>query len=305
MFFRFALLTLLFGLLIYWFSVHLTPEDLPQYQKLMAESTHLRTRRALEEEPALQKRQNVQKDIWSQNEMHHFQIQSQGSQLTLWQKKDKIEAEEYLENIFCTTSNALNLKADEGIYSFPSHQFIAESHCKLFQGENQIDGTRIHFDLMEETLTYDNPRGHIASGLFDFSAKTLFWEKEADLLYLIDEVKIQQLDDLTLLAKRGTVFLDQLEPKLIVLEGGVRLISTRFEGKESYAMADQLTYNPLDQTLLFSADKRVLFWQDGFSLSASEVLIRQDQSVVGHGDVHFTFDVEEQNQIDAFFKQYL
>jgi hypothetical protein len=72
------------------------------------------------------------------------------------------------------------------------------------------------------------------------------------------------------------------------------------------AIADTVTYNPVDKTILLStiAPKKVLFWQEGLRMSAPEVLIRQDQ-IQGLGNVHFTFTFEEQNAIDKVFEKYL
>jgi len=304
-FFRFLLVALLFGCGIYWFHIRLCPEDAAAYEKLVQESLDLRTRRALEEKPAHQKRQDVQKDIWTQNETRHFQIQSQDSDLTISQKREKLEVFESLIDIQCSVENEFSLSADEGIYTYPSHQFIGQKNCRLIQNQNQIDGTRIHLDLIQEIVTYENPKGRLASGPLNFTAKKLIWDKKANQLHLIDEVHIAQPGQFFLVANLGTVDLDQLQPTLVTLDGNVRLISSRIQDKESYAVADTLTYNPTEKTLLFAAANRVLFWQDGLALSASEVLIRQDQTVEGHGDVHFSFDLDEQNYIDELFKQYL
>lgn len=304
MFRIFAVISLLL-FAVYWFHIRMRPEDAAFYEKLIQESIDLRAKRALEETPAHQKRQGVQKDIWTQNETRHFQIHSLNSDLTLSQKREKIEATEELEEIQCTIQNEFTLTADEGIYTYPSHQFIAQKNCHLIQNQNQIDGTRIHLDLDGEMVTYDNPKGRLASGPLNFAAKKLIWDKKANQLHLIDHVRIDQPDHFSLLANLGTVDLNELQPTLITLQGNVRLISSRIQDKESFALADTLTYNPTEKTLLFSAQKRVLFWQEGLSLSASEILIRQDQAVEGHGDVHFAFDLDEQNFIDELFKQYL
>lgn len=308
MFFRFLAVIGLSALAIYWVHIRMRPEDVTAYHKLIQESTELRTRHALEEKPAHQKRHGVQKDIWSQDETRHFQIQSAHSELILSQKKDKTEAIEELKEIRCSIKDGFTLIADEGLYTFPSHQFIAQKNCHLVQDQNQIDGTRIHLDLAQEVVTYENPKGHLASGPLNFTADKLIWHKREGKLYLIDRVTIEQPEQFTLLAKRGTLTLDELQPTLLLLQGNVRLISSRIQGKESYAVADALTYDPAEKTFLFTADRKVLFWQEGLALSASEVLIRQihqDQTVEGHGDVHFTFDLEEQNSIDELFKQYL
>lgn len=303
--FRFLSLATLLIFAIYWFHIRKSPEDALAYEHLIQESIDLRTRRALEEKPAHQKRQHVQKDIWTQNETRHFQIQSQDSDLTIAQKKEKLEAIEELKNINCSIQNEFTLSADEGFYTYPTHQFIAEQNCRLTQNQNQIDGTRIQLDLVQEIVTYENPKGHLISGPFDFTAKQLIWDKKANQLHLLDDVHIDQPGQFNLVANLGTVDLAELQPTLITLEGNVRLISSRIQDKESYAVADALIYNPIEKTLLFSAAHKVLFWQEGLSLSASEILIRQDQTVEGHGDVHFSFDLEEQNYIDELFKQYL
>ncbi len=305
MFFRITLLSALLSFGIYWFFVRIQPEDADRYRKLMAESIELRARKAIETEPAFQERQGVQKDIWTHNETHHFRILSQGSELKVLQKKDQIEATENLKQIEGTTPHGFTLLAEEGSYIYPSHQFVAQKNCLLKQGENQIEGNRIDLDLAEEKLKLENPKGHIAPESLDFTAKFLTWEKEANRLYLIDEVRVTQTDDLILLAKKGIVHLEEFKPTQVTLEGNVRLISSRFQNKESFAMADHLTFDPREKTLLFGAEQKVLFWQEGLTLSASEVLIRKDQTIEGHGDVHFTFSLDEQNRIDEFFKQYL
>lgn len=305
MFFRFLGLSLIASALLYWFCIRLTPSDPILYDKLVQESIQLRTRKALEEEPAHQKRSGVLKDIWTQNEASHFQIQSEDSDLTISQKRGKFEAIERLKTMSAQTENEFTLEADEGIYTYPSHQLIAKDNCHLRQNESVIDGSLIHLDMVKEVVAYENPKGYLKKGPYFFTAKKLLWDKKNNKLHLIDQVEISQPNSFNLLANLGTVDLNNLEPTLITLEGNVRLISSKIQGKESYAVADRLTYCPIEKTLTFSADRRVLFWQDGLSLSASEILILEDQAVEGRGDVHFTFNLEEQNYIDELFRQYL
>ena len=104
----------------------------------------------------------------------------------------------------------------------------------------------------------------------------------------------------TLIADTG-----KFQPEKLTLEGNVRLVAAKLEGKESFALAEKVVYDPIEKTLLFSSTKKVLFWQEGLSLSAQEVLIKKDQTVEGKGDVHFCFDLEEKNSIEQLFKQYL
>jgi lipopolysaccharide export system protein LptA len=300
---RFLTLIFFVSCVIYHYHIPLRPEDIIAYERLVQESTELRTKRALEEKPAQQQRQGVRKDIWSHDEITHLQIESEHSELILTQKKDKTEIIEELQKIRCAVENDFTLTADEGIYAYPSHQFIAQKNCHLTQNENHIDGTRIHLDLASEIVTYENPKG--TCGTLNFTAKQLIWKKKEGKLYLTDHVTIDQPDQFTLLADEGVLTLNQLHPAELILKGNVRLLSSRIQDKNSYAIADTLIYDPILKTLLFTADKKVLFWQEGLSLSANQIFIRSDQTVEGRGDVHFTFDLEEQNFIDKLFKQYL
>ena len=302
---RFLAVMSLLSFAIYWFQIRVRPEDATNYETLTQESRALRKRRTLEETPAHQGRQNVQKDIWTQDETRHLQIRSQSSHLTISQKKDKMEVVEHLTDIQCIAQNEFILEAEEGFYHYPSHQLLARTNCRLIQDQNQIDGTQILFDLIEEKVTYENPTGTLALGPLTFTAKTLIWNKKTNQLHLMEDVHINQSDQWTLTSDLGTVELGPFKPSLLILEGNVRLISSQIQNKETYAVADTLTYDPIDKTLLFSAAHKVLLWQEGLSLSAPEIFIREDQTVEGRGDVHFTFDLDEQHYIDELFKQYL
>ena len=305
MFLRFLLITFPLAGVIFWYTLRLTPKDQELFTKLLQESLELRTRHALEEKPALQKRQHVQKDIWTQDELRHLEIKSEESDLTISQNKEKTEAVEKLKKIHGNIDNEFTLTADVGIYTFSSHQFIARENCEITQNENRINGSRIDLDLTHEILHYENPKGHLASGPVDFEAKKLTWDKKENRLFLTENVVIKKPEEFTILANEGILNLENLKPTLITLSGNVRLISSKIQDKESFALADTLVYNPNDQTLLFSREKRVLFWQEGLSLSASEILIRKDRTVEGLGDVHFSFDFEEQNFINQLFEKYL
>ena len=130
MFLRFALSIAIVAFAIYWFQIRMRDEDIVAYHKLIQESTELRSRHALEEAPAYQQRRGVQKEIWSENETRHFQIESEESELTL----NKNGVVEQLKNIHGQLEGEFALSADEGTYQFPSHQFVAEKNCHLVQG---------------------------------------------------------------------------------------------------------------------------------------------------------------------------
>lgn len=127
---------------IYIFLIRIRPEEVSSYRKLTAASAELRSRKALEREPANQLRQGVQKDIWIANERQrlHFRFKSEKSHLALTQKKGKISAVEKLKQIECLIQEAVDpassiqklrmFRANEGTYYFPSHRFSA-NHIDL------------------------------------------------------------------------------------------------------------------------------------------------------------------------------
>jgi hypothetical protein len=291
-------------LAVYWFHIRIDAQDIIKCEQLLQESAEIRAKNALADAPASQLRHKVQKDIWSQNETRHVQIQSEESQLIL-QKNEQLEGVEELKNLRCTLEDDLILTAEEGIYAFPSHSFSAQKNCHLAKEDNYIDGTFLDLNLEKGILTYDNPVGHLSSGPFDFTAKKLTWYKKTGKILLEEDVTIYRQDKTIINAEKATLALHEFEPLLFEMEGHVQLISSELNEKKSFAIADKLIYHPIEETLVFSSAKRVLFWQDGLSLSAPEVLISKDQSVVGLGDVHLSFDLEEQNSINALFKQYL
>lgn len=94
----------------------------------------------------------------------------------------------------------------------------------------------------------------------------------------------------------------------LCLKTNVKVRDRSFSDRETVALADQVLYRFEEETffLLSTAPKRVLFWQQGLSMSAPEVRIKRiDGSVEGIGDVHFSFSLEEQNALSEIFSKYL
>ena len=256
-----------------------------QYQKLVQESRDLHSKRALEKNPALQVRKDVQKDIWALHNGNrtHFQLKSEASELTIRQSKDKFEAVEQLQHLesFLQGEDFRYLTAKEGTYFYPSHCFLAEgTEFFSYRGDSEtpfLQGTAREavFEAIDNSPTL---AAHGVQGIFDSM------HCEADEMTWLQEG--------------------------LSLQGNVHLFSAIIQGKESFALADTLTYNPRDKTLVLSSEKKVLFWQEGSRLSASEVRIRRDpiteiDSIEGVGDVHFAFDLEEENAIQQMFGKYL
>lgn len=273
MLFRFLALVLLSLFSVYWLHIRLTPEDISAYEKLLLDTSRIRERRVLKDKIARQERFQTKKDLWIENETKKITIESKSSSLALSQEKNHVAIVETFSHLAAQLPEGYTLFADKGTYRFPAHQFTAEENCLLTQGESRISADKMHFDLAKQTISCSLPEGELAEGL-KFSGKTLTWDKKENKLYLDQEVRLISKD----------------------------------RGKQSFAIADRLVYNLSDETILLSSQEKVLFWQEGLRLSASEVLIhrnKEEETVKGKGDVHFCFTMEEQSLIDEIFKQYL
>ena len=249
----FCVLLFFFALLIYRQFVAVGEKELASYKELMQESLELKSKHALEKEPAKEIRSHVQKDIWTGKDQKksHIQIISEHSELILSQQGRSLEAYETFHNMKgCAerqtdSSPMYRIESEEGFYRFPSDQLIAKK-VKVF--------TEDHFYL------------------------------EADQAEIVDANLPLQL------------------------EGNVRLRSSSWQGKETYALASKATYCPKERLfiLLGSTEQHVLCWQDGATFAAKELHIQQDaKTVEGAGDIRFSFNMEEKNYFESIFSRYL
>ena len=207
---------------------------------------------------------------------------------------------------------AIYQKGFAALYPAPS------SLCRVTQGDTEILAEKIDFDFENEQLICKLPEGEWHSerleGPIRFSAEGLIGQRNE--LTLENTVKIWQDGLFWLEADRGTVSLDpEGSPSLATLQGGVRMLSTRIDGKESFALADTIVYHPLEKTATLSceAPNKVLFWQEGLRLSATEIKIAQSgekgpeplpASIAGIGDVRFSFNLEEEDSIQNLIGKY-
>ena len=142
------------------FLVQIRPSDPAKYRKLVQESAYLHSRHALERHPAHQMRQGVQKDIWAMKAgtRLHCCLQSAYSDLTLRQKKDKLEASEELQHIqgflqegvdpISSMQQVRTFTSVEGTYHYPSHHFIAHDvHIHFYR----LPGFELPMTLTQET----------------------------------------------------------------------------------------------------------------------------------------------------------
>lgn len=155
----FSIFLLSVGVVAYLDHVRLRHHDRRAYQLFVRESGAQKARHALESHPATQNRKEVQKDFWiAQNhERQHFRIKSQQSELIIHERNRKLEAVEKLHHLECWLQEFENssptilqktaqepestkqqqvryLTAEDGIYFYPSHHFIAQTvHLQFFR----------------------------------------------------------------------------------------------------------------------------------------------------------------------------
>ncbi len=82
--------------------------------------------------------------------------------------------------------------------------------------------------------------------------------------------------------------------------------------KPGFLVADEMHFNTENQSLSFSStsSQKVLFWQDGFSLSAHEIQIEKNpitkkETIQGIGDTRFQLTQEETTIINSIISKYL
>ncbi len=135
-------------------------KDIKKYSSILKRSSHLTACEALKREPLLQKRKNVQKDIFlSQNNTRlHYRIFSDSSTICFTEKKEGVQFIETLKNLKCLAQDKIYLNtqkncpyqqiryftAKEGNYIYPSHKFISDSiHLSFFD----IPGSTLPKDI--------------------------------------------------------------------------------------------------------------------------------------------------------------
>jgi|GEM_PF-3287767 len=329
--------------LICYLFVFIHPAGEAYYHQLSQESTRQHSRQALEKQPAYQLRTGVQKDIWTLDgtERLHARLRSAHSELVLKQKGKKFEAVEKLQNLQCWIQEQIDpllklqkvrhLSAEEGSYHFPSQRFHTQNaHLSFFRLPNTslpqtIEASpflhgiaqEMRGDLLHDDLQCKNPSGYFIpddeTDPLCFSSQTLFWEKSSDRITLAGDVSLEQPDKFIVQSDKALLTMqEETTPSLCYFTGHVQFFAPHLEDKPSFALADTLVLYPFSQTLVLASTspKRVLFWQEGFSLSAPEVHLHKNpithqESVEGKGDVHFSFDSEEKNLIQELLSKYL
>jgi hypothetical protein len=265
----FLLLSALF-LFAYRFHTQVTPGDQEEYQQLLRESAELHSKNALERQPAHQTRHRVQKDIWAFKNGKRVHFRVQ-SDLSELEISQKKGKFEAVEHLEDVSCFVQeNLSENEQqIRTLKAERAVSYFPSHRFGAEN-ID---VAFFKVPGTEMPNSMNG-----------MTPFLTGTADVAKLLDELS---------------------------LEGNVRIASHLNQEKKSFAVSDRLIYHPQTQMMALSSDSpnRVLFWQDGLSLSASAIEVRRDphtgiDRVQGVGDVRCCFSAEEKNFIEQLFSKY-
>ena len=230
-----------------------------------------------------------------------------------------VQTIEFQKNVQISTSKDLLAKGGLAIYKkgknsstitlYPSLPLLA---CQIFHRE-----ITLHTETIEFLFTGEKPE---LSQISTTGDSEIFLPSNGRLLckgpLLYDPINntLKASPNEPLQFTNDTLYLEADRAQIthpdrtFVLEGNIRLISSQFQGKETYAIAETATYSPQENllTLHSSSQRKVLFWQDGFTFTAPEVHIRKDlETVQGVGDIHFTFDLDEQNYFEQIFSKYL
>lgn len=294
------------GFFAYWVGIRVTEKDAAHFAMLMQQSHDLRSKSALEVEPGEQERAFVEKSILFDGGKKWAKISSENSFVKIFQQKGKVDGIEELKKISCETSDGYHLLANLGKYSYATKRFRVWDHCLLSKGEDWVLSDRIDWDLLEEKLRMEGVKGHFVLFGFDLEAKELLWDQKRDLLEAKKGVHLTRPGPLSITASSGTLKLDALNPIFLTLRGDVHFVGEGLDkGKTSFAIADLLTYDPMDKKLVFSSEDRVIFWRDDMALSAKSIVIENGTQVYGMGDVRLTLSGEEKEYIDKIFERYL
>lgn len=192
-------------------------------------------------------------------------------------------------------------------------ELILEEKVKIHLREGTVDAVQARLFFEKEELVCDQPIGVLSNNPIRFRAEEMVWRRAENEIALHRNVQIEHSDEMRAEAEAATLtYREEFDFDELILNGQVHLFSNKIEGKESFALADALVYKPEKNLFILTAisPKKVLFWQNDVRLAATEVHIQRDphtgnETVEGVGDVHFSFDVDEQNAMHEFFRNFL
>lgn len=318
--------------------ITVTKADRSLYETLMRRTKELRSTDILERHPSEQARKLVEKDLWTQKgeERLHFHVASQSSNLLLSQKAKETNLRELMDHVVYTSeAPAMLLSAAYGFYEYPSLQMAAkEVACqhqlgRLSAGSAILEGMEGHLLTLHDHVTFI-PSIEAANISISSEEAKCYWD--TSIIEFTRHVHMDHAQEKLVASgdhavySQGilTLYPETVDEKCSVTREtdllNAREIRFDLEGekmfcldttgqleKESFVIADLVVYDfrTQDLTLTANAPRHVLFWRDGCSLSASEILITKEHKVKAKGDVHGTFTVEEKNLIEQLISKYL
>lgn len=249
-----------------------------------------------------------------------FSIQSDEARCPFSQKKMfSLPKIEFLRHVAIQSVEGLLARGGYAVYkegSLTLYPEVPKLYCHMEKSSARVDASEIAFDLKKEQIYCKMAKGSIdfpKEGPLLFFSDELLWTKAKEKISLKKNVMIERQGQFSVEADFAQIaLLNNEEISRLEVIDHVRLFSSRIQNKDSFALADNIVFSPRAQTIhLFAkAPKRVLFWQEGVSLSAPEIFIEKDpltgiEFIQGKGDIHFTFTLEEKNIMDQFISKYL
>lgn len=298
---RLLSLILLLTFFTYFLAVHRSQKQVEYFLAFEEENRKLRTTDALEKEPALQKREKVRKDLYFNED--HLIIESERSELKIEQKKGKAKLFEELEDVTCDLNGEFFLKSKRGSYRYPSHEITFEQDCVLLHEKGSLQASKIYFSPKDNSLICENPNGLFFEHALNFQAKQLVWNPKKENIQCTGYVMIHDPEQFTIFSDRGTIFLNKLHPTKVVLNQNVRINLSEHQKKQTFALADQLIYDTQEKKVNILGKKKVLFWQEGLSMSAQELVLTKEKAVFAKGDVHFSLSLDDEKKLEEIFQK--
>jgi len=230
-----------------------------------------------------------------------------------------VQTIQFQKNVYISGSE--NMEAHGGLALYKKKQNVSTItlyptlpllYCQLLYDEISLHAETIEFlftgekPQLAQISTTGDSEIFLPSNGYLLCKGPLLYHPENNVLSASPQTPLQFTSD-TLYLEADRARIAQPD-KTLILEGNIRLISSQFQNKETYAIAETARYCAEENLLILngSPGRKVLFWQDGFTFTAPEIHIRKDpETVQGVGDIHFTFDLDEQDYFEQIFSKYL
>jgi hypothetical protein len=278
---------------VLFLNVRIQQSDVLFYRNLVQESIDLHGSSSLERSPVKQTRENVRKDIWrvEGNERVHTCIVSEHSEVTLNQKKGKVDVVEILSGVEAwvdSEEGVRHFSAGSSTYHFPLSVVTAneltadfgDMRCKANVAEWAKETLQLFgdFQLSSPKGILYGERGTLTRD-GSFSCFFPFGEFETQKTLFSADVGWAEFEP------------NKFLPQMLILEGDVNIASNR-EEKESFAKADLATYRIADKkiTLQSCPDGHVFFKQGGLEINAPTVYIQESIETLGDVRCHYSLE---------------